>query len=482
MVAAYAEFANGGLQGRADPRRPRAGPLRRDHLPPRPARLRGLRRRRRRRRRASRWSTRTPSGSWTRSPPTRSPRCCRARSAAAPAPASVGQLGLNLAGKTGTTNEAKDVWYIGYSPRIVAGCYMGYDDPRAARRKRLRRHALRADLRRVHQGGDGGAGAGEVGGAAGRPLHQDRPPHRPAARPTTPSGANVQAEYIRDGQELMVGGYGQTVDGGWKMGADVPLFESVQQLAADRARAGPRPDPGAAVATRRSARCRAAGSTDAGALGARRIRQSAPDAVLGFWFRDDGHDRSLRRIGPRTWRMPRGRRRIAKGRFGELVARRGDGASSSTLGRERRAGAPRAVFALDQFPPVLRGRPAPSRRIPRPAGWRCRSRHVARRSRTSSETFGLIANAHSGGPITCLGWTASALAEADRRAPGPGQLRSARTRTASRDVSPAFGRQSHRNACSTVSTLGRRPASPAALPPRRSPAPRGLTGAASRPA
>ena len=44
--------------------------------------------------------------------------------------ASVGKLGLNLAGKTGTTNEAKDVWYIGYSPRIVAGCYMGYDNPR----------------------------------------------------------------------------------------------------------------------------------------------------------------------------------------------------------------------------------------------------------------------------------------------------------------------------------------------------------------
>ena len=44
--------------------------------------------------------------------------------------ATVGQLHLNLAGKTGTTNEAKDVWYIGYTPRIVAGCYMGYDTPR----------------------------------------------------------------------------------------------------------------------------------------------------------------------------------------------------------------------------------------------------------------------------------------------------------------------------------------------------------------
>ena len=42
------------------------------------------------------------------------------------------------------------------------------------------------------------------------------------------SGANVQAEYIRDGQELMVGGFGETVDAGWKMGADVPLFDSVR--------------------------------------------------------------------------------------------------------------------------------------------------------------------------------------------------------------------------------------------------------------
>ena len=38
----------------------------------------------------------------------------------------------------------------------------------------------------------------------------------------------MQAEYIRDGQDLMVGAFGKTVDAGWKMGGDVPLFESVR--------------------------------------------------------------------------------------------------------------------------------------------------------------------------------------------------------------------------------------------------------------
>ncbi|MDQ0473164.1 penicillin-binding protein 1A [Labrys wisconsinensis] len=36
-----------------------------------------------------------------------------------------------IAGKTGTTNESKDVWFIGYTPHLVAGVYIGYDTPRA---------------------------------------------------------------------------------------------------------------------------------------------------------------------------------------------------------------------------------------------------------------------------------------------------------------------------------------------------------------
>src|SRR5579863_8147040 len=39
-------------------------------------------------------------------------------------------VGKPIAGKTGTTNEEKDVWFIGFSPDIVCGVYMGFDKPR----------------------------------------------------------------------------------------------------------------------------------------------------------------------------------------------------------------------------------------------------------------------------------------------------------------------------------------------------------------
>jgi penicillin-binding protein 1A len=42
----------------------------------------------------------------------------------------VRDVGKPIAGKTGTTNEEKDVWFIGYSPDIVCGVYMGFDKPR----------------------------------------------------------------------------------------------------------------------------------------------------------------------------------------------------------------------------------------------------------------------------------------------------------------------------------------------------------------
>jgi penicillin-binding protein 1A len=39
-------------------------------------------------------------------------------------------VNATVAGKTGTTNDAKDVWFVGFTPSIAVGCYIGYDEPR----------------------------------------------------------------------------------------------------------------------------------------------------------------------------------------------------------------------------------------------------------------------------------------------------------------------------------------------------------------
>lgn len=39
-------------------------------------------------------------------------------------------LSLPLAGKTGTTNDSQDTWFLGFSPDLVAGVYVGFDTPR----------------------------------------------------------------------------------------------------------------------------------------------------------------------------------------------------------------------------------------------------------------------------------------------------------------------------------------------------------------
>jgi penicillin-binding protein 1A len=40
------------------------------------------------------------------------------------------KLGIPIAGKTGTTNNSKDTWFIGFTPRIIVGTYVGYDTPK----------------------------------------------------------------------------------------------------------------------------------------------------------------------------------------------------------------------------------------------------------------------------------------------------------------------------------------------------------------
>ncbi|GGX46894.1 penicillin-binding protein 1A [Tateyamaria omphalii] len=132
-------------------------------------------------------------------------------------------LPVPIAGKTGTTNDAKDVWFVGFSSDIVAGCYIGYDQPRSLGRS---------------AGGGGMCGpvfntfmqeaiAKYGGGAFEIPdecmfIKIDR--FSGARLSDTASGDNVVSECFRDGFEPT---FGITFDGGFAMGADLPLFEEV---------------------------------------------------------------------------------------------------------------------------------------------------------------------------------------------------------------------------------------------------------------
>ena len=40
------------------------------------------------------------------------------------------KLGLNLAGKTGTTNDNTDAWFVGFTSNLVIGVYVGMDNPK----------------------------------------------------------------------------------------------------------------------------------------------------------------------------------------------------------------------------------------------------------------------------------------------------------------------------------------------------------------
>ena len=39
--------------------------------------------------------------------------------------------GQTVAGKTGTTNQNRDAWFVGFTPKVVVGCFIGYDIPRS---------------------------------------------------------------------------------------------------------------------------------------------------------------------------------------------------------------------------------------------------------------------------------------------------------------------------------------------------------------
>ena len=45
------------------------------------------------------------------------------------------KLGASIGGKTGTTNEFRDAWFVGFTPDLVAAAYVGFDQPESLGRK-----------------------------------------------------------------------------------------------------------------------------------------------------------------------------------------------------------------------------------------------------------------------------------------------------------------------------------------------------------
>lgn len=136
-------------------------------------------------------------------------------------------LGVPTAGKTGTTNDAKDVWFVGFTNRIVAGCYIGYDTPRS-----------------LGQGASGGGMCGPVfnqfmkkatkkyGASKFRVpegcqfIKIDR--FSGARLSGGASGDNVVNECFREGEEPI---FGVSFDGGFAMGSNLSLIRPDGQVA-----------------------------------------------------------------------------------------------------------------------------------------------------------------------------------------------------------------------------------------------------------
>jgi penicillin-binding protein 1A len=131
-------------------------------------------------------------------------------------------LPVPIAGKTGTTNDAKDVWFIGFSSNIVAGCYMGYDQPRTLGEGAFGGtlcvpvfQAFMEEAIKKYGGTDFRIPPG------GHFININR--FTGERLPEGMTGDYVQAEYFRDGEDPIFG-MGALVDGGFAMGENLPLF------------------------------------------------------------------------------------------------------------------------------------------------------------------------------------------------------------------------------------------------------------------
>lgn len=130
-----------------------------------------------------------------------------------------------LAGKTGTSNDAKDAWFMGYSPDLAVGVFVGYDTPKAM-------------------------GRGATGGELAAPIFGDFMKQALAGQPKipfrVPRGIKLVPINRKTGLRSSAGGGGVILEA-FKPGTNPPDNYSV--IGFENLQNGEPPAPGGAIVT-----------------------------------------------------------------------------------------------------------------------------------------------------------------------------------------------------------------------------------------
>ncbi|RXF73940.1 penicillin-binding protein 1A [Hansschlegelia zhihuaiae] len=122
-------------------------------------------------------------------------------------------VGRPIAGKTGTTNDYKDAWFVGFSSDLVVGVYLGYDKPRSM-------------------------GEGETGGEVAAPVFGDFMKEALKDKPATPFRVPPGIKLIRINPSSgmrTAGGDGKAILEAFKPGTAPPdSYSIIGQAAAPR--------------------------------------------------------------------------------------------------------------------------------------------------------------------------------------------------------------------------------------------------------
>jgi penicillin-binding protein 1A len=132
-------------------------------------------------------------------------------------------VGKPVAGKTGTSNEERDAWFVGFTPDLTVGVYVGYDNPKPM-------------------------GKGRTGGELAAPIVADfmqlALKDKPATPFRVPKGIELMPINVKTGQRDLFGEAGVILEA-FKPGDEVPESTTIiGEGVAASAQAAPRTDAG----------------------------------------------------------------------------------------------------------------------------------------------------------------------------------------------------------------------------------------------